>query len=385
MSDNIAIKVEHLSKQFVLQRPTKDEQGNDVQTLWALKDVSFEIKQGESVGIIGHNGSGKSTLLKILAGVTKPTSGRVEINGRIASILDIGAGFHPELSGRENIFLNGQIHGFSYKAIEAKLDEIISFSGIETFIHEPVKNYSNGMYLRLAFSIMAHLDFDVYLFDEVLSVGDALFQQKVEDYFKNQLKDKTIVIISHEFMAMMKIADRFYGFKNGEVSAVSKSYEAFNNYIGSSTLVDSKEFHLKRVSIKVNEPYLNVTFGQPINISFEIETSLAGRYDVILKIVNEQGHILAGDSPLFREGNKENILAEKTKYNFSVTIPSYFLSCGVYYLKLLVGNGVDVLEETKSLLKLNVVLDSSLNYRTFLESVNADIIATRYLWDIKKI
>jgi lipopolysaccharide transport system ATP-binding protein len=195
-SNDVAIRVENLSKKFVLQHAVKDEHGNDTHELWALKDVSFEIRKGESVGIIGPNGSGKSTLLKILAGVTKPTSGKVEIYGRVASILDIGAGFHPELSGRENVFLNGQLLGFSRKEIQSKFDEIVDFSGIEKFIDEPVKNYSNGMYLRLAFSIMAHLDFDVYLFDEVLSVGDAEFKAKS---FKilNHISNKTILNVYH--------------------------------------------------------------------------------------------------------------------------------------------------------------------------------------------
>src|SRR5690606_26872536 len=175
MVNENAIIVENLSKVYQLQKPRVLEDGTLTHELKALDSVSFEIKRGESVGIIGPNGSGKSTLLKILAGVTKPTSGSVKIRGKVASILDIGAGFHPELSGRENVFLNGQIHGFSKKEIEAKFDEIVQFSGIEKFIGEPVKNYSNGMYLRLAFSIMANLDFDVYLFDEVFSVGDAEF------------------------------------------------------------------------------------------------------------------------------------------------------------------------------------------------------------------
>ena len=385
MSDNIAIKVEQLSKQFVLQRPTKDEQGNDAQTLWALKDVSFEIKQGESVGIIGHNGSGKSTLLKILAGVTKPTSGRVEINGRIASILDIGAGFHPELSGRENIFLNGQIHGFSYKQIEAKLDEIISFSGIETFIHEPVKNYSNGMYLRLAFSIMAHLDFDVYLFDEVLSVGDALFQQKVEDYFKTQLKDKTIVIISHEFMAMMKIADRFYGFKNGEVSAVSKSYEAFNNFIGSSKKIEAENLSLCNATIIISEPNLKFNFGDPVILNIRLKTSFSGRYEVVLRLFNEQGCLLSSDSLMFREQNNFSDLDQNSEYIYSISLPKFLLSIGNYYVKLLVNNGVDKLEESGNVMKITIVQNKSLTYNSYVEKIGSDMISIPYQWDIKKV
>lgn len=198
MNEDIAIKVENISKVYPLRQSIEDENGSIIYEHLGLKGVSFEIKKGESVGIIGPNGSGKSTLLKILAGVTKPTSGEVKIRGKIASILDIGAGFHPELSGRENVYLNGQIHGFSKKEITAKFDKIVQFSGIEKFIEEPVKNYSNGMYLRLAFSIMAHLDFDVYLFDEVLSVGDQEFQNqcllKIREISST---GKTFLIIHH--------------------------------------------------------------------------------------------------------------------------------------------------------------------------------------------
>lgn len=198
MKEDVVIRVDNLSKVYPLRHTISDELGNSTQEHWALKDVSLEIVRGESIGIIGPNGSGKSTLLKILAGVTKPTSGSVKIRGKVASILDIGAGFHPELSGRENVFLNGQIHGFSKKEIEDKLDEISLFSGINHFIDEPVKNYSNGMYLRLAFSIMAHFDFDVYLLDEVLSVGDAEFREKIANRLGQFLGSKTLLIVTHE-------------------------------------------------------------------------------------------------------------------------------------------------------------------------------------------
>ena len=189
MNSNLVVSAKSLSKNYVLKHLIKDAQGNIVREHKALQDISFEIKKGESVGIIGPNGSGKSTLLKILSGVTKPTSGSIEIVGRVASILDIGAGFHQELTGRENIFLNGTILGFSHKEIEQQYEQIIDFSGIGSYIEEPVKNYSNGMYLRLAFSILAQLDFDVYLFDEVMSVGDAEFIQKTRNKI-NQLRSK---------------------------------------------------------------------------------------------------------------------------------------------------------------------------------------------------
>lgn len=227
MNEGLAIKVEQVSKVFSLRQSTTDAQGNVKTEHWALKDVSFEIKKGESVGIIGPNGSGKSTLLKILAGITKPSSGSVTIRGKVASILDIGAGFHPELSGRENVYLNGQIHGFSKKEIENKFDEIVAFSGISNFIDEPVKNYSNGMYLRLAFSIMANLNFDVYLLDEVLSVGDEHFRKKILQLVQSWKGKKTVIVITHDIVQIESILDRVIKF--GQQSSEEISAEFVRN------------------------------------------------------------------------------------------------------------------------------------------------------------
>ncbi len=261
VKEDVVIRVENLSKVYPLRHPVEDEFGNSTQEHWALKDVSFEIKRGESVGIIGPNGSGKSTLLKILAGVTKPTSGSVQIKGRVASILDIGAGFHPELCGRENVFLNGQIHGFAKKEIEAKLDEIIKFSGIEKFIDEPVKNYSNGMYLRLAFSIMAHLDFDVYLLDEVLSVGDAEFRERIKVRSQMLLGKKTQLVVTHDLLQIHRLFDRIITFNEKKI--VEESLDSYNpidvlvkEYIATHGISqDKKQFDFQ---IETNEFHLSV-------------------------------------------------------------------------------------------------------------------------------
>ena len=180
--------------------------GNSVEEIWALKDVSFEVKQGDRVGIIGRNGAGKSTLLKILSRITEPTKGRVRIKGRVGSLLEVGTGFHPELTGRENIFLNGAILGMTKAEIKRKFDEIVDFAEIEKFLDTPVKRYSSGMYVRLAFSVAAHLEPEILVVDEVLAVGDALFQKKcIERMERIASAGITIFLISHNMSTILGI------------------------------------------------------------------------------------------------------------------------------------------------------------------------------------
>ena len=179
------------------------------ETIWALKDVSFEVQPGEVVGIIGRNGAGKSTLLKILSRITEPTTGRVEIRGRVGSLLEVGTGFHPELTGRENVYLNGAILGMKRAEVDKKFDEIVAFAEIEKFIDTPVKHYSSGMYVRLAFSVAAHLDTDILLVDEVLSVGDVKFQQKCMGRMQDRtFQNKTILFVSHNLAAIANFCSR---------------------------------------------------------------------------------------------------------------------------------------------------------------------------------
>ncbi len=201
------------------------------EVFWALKDVDFEVARGETLGLIGPNGSGKSTLLQLIARIILPDRGTVSINGRVAALLELGAGFNPDLSGRENIFLNSSILGFGRREIEAKLDDIIAFSELERFIDTPVRNYSSGMYARLGFSIAVHVDPDILLVDEVLAVGDEAFARKCADKFDLfRQKKKTIVIVSHDLDAVERLCDRALLLHKGEVVTLGKARDAIIDY-----------------------------------------------------------------------------------------------------------------------------------------------------------
>jgi lipopolysaccharide transport system ATP-binding protein len=201
--------------------------------VWALQDINFEVKQGEVLGIIGKNGAGKSTLLKILSKTTTPTTGSVKIKGRIASLLEVGTGFHPELSGRENIFLNGAILGMSKREIKAKFDEIVDFSGVERYIDTPVKRYSSGMYVRLAFAVAAHLEPEILIVDEVLAVGDAEFQKKCLGKMKDVSvsEGRTVLFVSHNLQAISTIVSKSLLLNKGKLALIGNTDEVINSYL----------------------------------------------------------------------------------------------------------------------------------------------------------
>ncbi len=253
MSD-IAIRVEKLSKQFkigsapvqyrtlrdsltdVLAAPARllksGSPGREKSTIWALQDVSFEIHKGQVVGVIGRNGAGKSTLLKILSRVTEPTSGRAEVRGRVGALLEVGTGFHPELSGRENIYLNGAILGMKRTEIERKFDEIVAFSEVEQFIDTPVKRYSSGMYLRLAFAVAAHLEPEILVVDEVLAVGDAEFQRKCLGKMSDVAQEgRTVLFVSHNMSAILRLTDEALVLEKGKLALRAPTPEAVDYYM----------------------------------------------------------------------------------------------------------------------------------------------------------
>src|ERR1700736_125365 len=213
--------------------PRSDIRNPQSNEIWALRDVSFEVKQGEVIGIIGRNGAGKSTLLKILSRITEPTTGRVRLKGRVASLLEVGTGFHPELTGRENIFLNGAVLGMTRAEIQRKFDEIIDFAEVEKFLDTPVKRYSSGMYVRLAFAVAAHLEPEILVVDEVLAVGDAEFQKKCLGRMNDVAHEgRTVLFVSHNMQAVRRLCERALLLedgklvKEGDVASVAEHYLA---------------------------------------------------------------------------------------------------------------------------------------------------------------
>ncbi len=258
----IAIRVENLGKQYRIGGKQANRTFREVlldsftapvrwmrgerktfDTFWALDDVSFEIKQGEAIGIIGRNGAGKSTLLKILSRITKPTKGRVDLYGRVASLLEVGTGFHGELSGRDNIFLNGAILGMNRREINRKFDEIVDFSGVEKFLDTPVKHYSSGMYVRLAFAVAAHLEPEILVVDEVLAVGDAEFQKKCLGKMGDVTREgRTVLFVSHNIGAIKTLCQRTIVLKQGILEYDGNTLNAVSKYLGKA---DSNNARIK--------------------------------------------------------------------------------------------------------------------------------------------
>ncbi len=221
-----------LEDPFVKVSESKEGHSSDPDYIWSLNDITFEVKKGESLGIIGKNGAGKSTLLKLLSRITNPTKGEIKINGRVAGLLEVGTGFHPELTGKENIYMNGAILGMTRKEVNSRLSEIIEFSGVERHIDTPVKRYSSGMYIRLAFSVAAHLETDILILDEVLSVGDIEFQEKCLKKMEQICRDqgRTIIYVSHALATVQRMCTHGIYLKNGKIHANGSMQEVIKAY-----------------------------------------------------------------------------------------------------------------------------------------------------------
>ncbi|MFT6841475.1 MAG: lipopolysaccharide transport system ATP-binding protein [Psychroserpens sp.] len=295
MNRDIAISVENLGKEYFIGHQKSGDlrssfterfknligKNQEIESFWALKDINFEVKKGEAVGIIGKNGAGKSTLLKVLSRITEPTTGKFQINGRVSSLLEVGTGFHPELSGRENIFLNGTILGMKRTEIKAKFDEIVDFSGVSKFLDTPVKHYSSGMKVRLAFSVAAHLEPEILIVDEVLAVGDAEFQKKCLGKMNEVSKKegRTVLFVSHNMGAITQLCTEGIHLKNGltyykgEINKTLESYLSNNDnseYKYQNNSLQAENILINSVEIFTSMPDNNHTFGKPLKLEFKV-------------------------------------------------------------------------------------------------------------------
>ncbi len=279
-------------------RPRADGELED-REFWALHDVSFEVHPGEAFGIIGDNGAGKSTMLKLLAGIMKPTTGRIQVRGRLSALIEVSAGFHPDLTGRENVFLNGTILGLKRQEIRDRFDEIVAFSGLEQFIDTPVKRYSSGMFARLGFSVAAHVDPDVLLVDEVLSVGDYLFQQKCVERIESVIRGGTTVLfISHNLRAVGSLCDRSLLLQKGRVGMLGPTSEVLKHYLGGGeqrrVSDGAKDLEITRVTVK-NEAGPSAEFTSGDKMWVTVEARARRRHDdvsVVVQIVDDRNYPL---------------------------------------------------------------------------------------------
>jgi lipopolysaccharide transport system ATP-binding protein len=315
----------------------------EAEEFFALKGVSFDVRQGEVVGLIGRNGAGKSTLLKILSRITEPTTGRAEVHGRLGSLLEVGTGFHPELTGRDNIFLNGAILGMRRQEIAARFDEIVEFSGVSQFIDTPVKRYSSGMYLRLAFAVAAHLDTEILVVDEVLAVGDASFQKKclakMEDVGQH---GRTVVFVSHNMMAVTRLCQRTILLDEGRVLDDGPSHEIVGSYLRSglgttahrewTDMASAPGNHIARlrsVCVRTEDGEISeaMDIRKPVNIEMSFDV-LEGGHSLVpnFHLFNEEGacvFIVNDQDPEWRHRNRP-----LGSFVSSVRIPGNFLAEG---------------------------------------------------------
>jgi lipopolysaccharide transport system ATP-binding protein len=315
---------------------------------WALKDVSFDVPQGEVVGIIGRNGAGKSTLLKILSRITEPTTGRITLRGRVASLLEVGTGFHPELTGRENIFLNGAILGMSRAEISSKFDEIVAFAEVEKFLDTPVKRYSSGMYVRLAFAVAAHLEPEILVVDEVLAVGDAQFQKKCLGKISevSNAEGRTVLLVSHNMAAVQTICQRVIRMDGGRLCGDGSPKDMVAAHLAGSTDTPSTRqweaghrpendaIALYGVSVKAPEPetVITVDTGAVIQVDFENKKDRVC-LDCNVYVVTDQGVMLFESFALLEPVGE----ARAGRYLMDATIPGHLLNAGRYSVHVTFG------------------------------------------------
>ena len=356
---SVAIRVKDLTKKYKLYQKRSERLANvlgkekNIKEFYALKGVSFEINKGECVGIIGHNGAGKSTLLKLLTGVAFPTSGKIEINGRLASMLELGSGFNPELTGMENIYFNGSLNGLTKEEIDGKLKDILEFADIGNFIEQPVKNYSSGMFARLAFAVAINVDPDILIVDEILSVGDVGFQVKCMEKFNEfKKKGKTILYVSHGLGTVKKFCDRAIWLQKGEVVddgnsviVVERYYNLNFNPANIEQLKDHKSDIINSIVVKSNTKNVEYLEKLDLEVEYDLISNDLKDPNIVLefrKTDYEPGTTRGNDQFVCGINSKDNI--KNIPFNLGVnklkvSLNKVNLVAGVYYIDFVLRDG----------------------------------------------
>jgi lipopolysaccharide transport system ATP-binding protein len=362
------IRVDNVGKQYVigsrqgyetardaitqaLQRPFRKNSGPKRETIWALRDVSFDAAPGDLIGIIGRNGAGKSTLLKILSRITEPTTGRVELRGRVGSLLEVGTGFHPELTGRENVYLNGAVLGMKRSEVKQKFDEIVSFAEVERFIDTPIKRYSSGMYLRLAFAVAAHFESEILIVDEVLAVGDVAFQKKCLGRMSEVSRGgRTVLFVSHNMGAVQQLTTKAVVLHQGNVQFVGNTQSAIEHYTSISAQVGTGVYEVGRDGRRLPGLSNAVEFVR-LELGNKSSSILAADQDLTILATlngNESVHnfrlsmtIFSADgTPVGSTFGPENLSIQKgCRSVYQLRLGSLHLAPGSYYCGLAVGKG----------------------------------------------
>ena len=395
MRDVIANGAKSLGQRLL--KPWGKQSANPAyEEFWALKDVSFEVKQGDRIGIIGRNGAGKSTLLKILSRITEPTTGKIRIKGRVASLLEVGTGFHPELTGRENIFLNGAILGMSKTEIKRKFDEIVDFAGIEKFLDTPVKRYSSGMYVRLAFAVAAHLEPEILIVDEVLAVGDAQFQKKCLGKMEEVGREgRTVVFVSHNMAAITNLCQTSLFLEGGQIKFKGWASDIVGKYLESTIKnfggelffpKSNSDAYFTKITVlnEQRKPTEVVDLTSEFIINFE--------YDVLRNIENLEVSFSLFDqqgSKIFYSGTSKNSSKNERFYQAGhyiseVKVPSNFLVPGVYRITIgLHQPNIHIFDKKENIIGISII-DSSITHSLY-KGKNIGSILVDFEWSTNLI
>ena len=386
----------HKTKDLVQGKPII--QGDTMEEVWALKNVSFEIRRGEAVGIIGRNGAGKTTLLKVLSRITEPSAGRVTIKGRVASLLEVGTGFHPELTGRENIYLNGAILGMTRVEIKRKFDEIVAFAEVEKFLDTPVKRYSSGMYVRLAFAVAAHMEPEILLIDEVLAVGDAVFQKKCLGKMENVAHEgRTILFVSHNMGAIRQLCNRGICLESGSIQNIGDINLVIDGYVHNYSDKQKREVFFEQLSEKpacILKAAVTCPHKSPEEL-FDINDQMEIHVEYILyermSGVNLGFAIAREGIPVFTSFDidvETNLFVsrEAGRYRTRIQIQSHLLKAGTYTVLIGLGHsGIGVVDQKIDALVFDISDTSEDTTHKGYAPSRAGVLALSLPWNTERL